>query len=88
MIQPLNRHVLILVEKKPETTKSGIIIASAEDPRSEKARVIALDEEITSLKKGDTIYFKSYALSEVEIEDKLYGFIREDEILAKVGLKG
>lgn len=81
-IQPLNRNVFVLVEKKPETTKSGIIVLNKEDVRSEKAKIIALDKEITSLKKGDTIHFKAYALSEVEIDDKIYGFIREDEILA------
>lgn len=83
MIQPLNKHVLVLIEKKPEKTKSGIIIASAEDPRSEKAKVIALDKEVKTIKKNDIIYFKSYALSEMEIDGKLYGFIKEEEILAK-----
>lgn len=82
-IQPLNHNVLVLIEKKPEKTKSGIIIASTEDPRSEKAKVIALDKEVKTIRIGDRICFKSYALSEVEIEGKLYGFIKEDEILAK-----
>ena len=82
MIQPLNRQVLVSIEKKPEATKSGIIIASKEDPRSEKAKVVALDKEVEIVKKGDLIYFKSYSLSEVEIEDKLYGFLKEEDILA------
>ena len=82
-IKPLNRNVLVLIEKKSEMTKSGIIVASADDPRSEKAKVIAVDKEVKSIQKGDTIYFKSYTLSEVEIDGKLYGFIKEDEILAR-----
>jgi co-chaperonin GroES (HSP10) len=82
-IQPLNKQVLVLIERKKEKTKSGIIIASADDPRSEKAKVLALDKEVKCVKRGDIIYFKSYTLSEMEIDDKLYGFIKEDEILAK-----
>ena len=73
---------MVAIEKKPEATKSGIIIATAEDPRSEKAKVIALDKEVKCVKKGDIIYFKSYSLSEVEIDDKLYGFLKEEDILA------
>ena len=62
---------------------SDLIIASAEDPRSEKAKIVALDKEVKCVKKGDIIYFKSYSLSEVEIEDKLYGFLKEEDILAR-----
>ena len=83
MIQPLNRQVLVKIEKKPDVSKSGIIIVTQDDPRSEKATVIAFDKDVKIVKKGDTIYFKSYSLSEVELEDELYAFIKEEDILAK-----
>lgn len=81
MIQPLNKSVLVVVERKPSKTKSGVIIASSDDPRSEKAKVISVDKAVESVRKGDTIYFKSYSLSEVEVEGKLYGFLKEEDIL-------
>lgn len=80
---PLNRNVLVEVEKKSETTKSGIIIASAEDQRMEMATVLAVAKDCDIVKAGDTIHFKTYSLSEVEIESKIYGFIKEEDILAK-----
>lgn len=83
MIYPLNKQLLVLVERKPETTKSGLILASAEDPRSEKAKVIQVDSEVQSVKKGDTVYFKAYSLSEIEIDGKLYGFLKEEDLLGK-----
>lgn len=83
MIQPLNNQILVAVEKKPDKTKSGVIIASQDDPRSEKAKVISVDREVKSVKKGDIVYFKSYSLSEIEKDGKLYGFLKEEDILGK-----
>ena len=83
MLQPLNKRILVLIEKKPETTKSGIIIASAEDPRSERAKVVSLASDVElDIKKGDIIFYKSYTLDETEYEGKLYGFLKEEDILA------
>ena len=83
MLKPLNKQILVLVERKPEKTKSGLIMASVDDPRSEKAKVVEIDKEIQSVKKGDVVYFKAYSLSEIEIDGKIYGFLKEEDLLGK-----
>lgn len=80
---PLNTNVFVSVEKKSDVTKSGIIIATADDTRMEIAEVLEVAQAVEQVKKGDKIHFKTYSLSEVEIEDKIYGFIKEEDILAK-----
>lgn len=79
-LKPLNGHILIEVKNRPETTKSGVMVVNNGDNRMEKAVALSGGEFI---KKGDIIYFKSYSLSEVEEGGKIYGFIKEIDILAK-----
>lgn len=82
-ITPLNGNVLVSVEKKDNVTKSGIILATAGDERMEIAEVLEIAQNVEQVKKGDRIHFKTYSLSEVEIEDEIYGFIKQEDILAK-----
>lgn len=79
-ILPLNNNVLIEVVKEEET-KSGIIIPPEHETRLEKGKVIALDENIVRVKKGDSVFFKLYSLSSVEIDGKEFHFIKEEDIL-------
>jgi len=64
------------------TTKSGIILVSESDKRTEKGKVISTDNSRV-VKKGDTIYFKTYSLSPIKIKDEELAFIKEEDILAK-----
>ena len=79
-IKPINNHLLVEVQKV-EKTKSGIHLPTDNDARYEKAIVIAVDEQIDLIKKGDSVYFKLYSLSSVEIDGKEYHFIKADEVL-------
>ena len=79
-ISPLNNNVLIEIEKQPEVTRSGIIIATRENLITEKGIVIASSSKIVM--SGDVIYFKAYSLSPIEVNDKKYHFIKADDILA------
>lgn len=79
-IKPLNDNILIEIEREPETTKSGIIIATDKNVITEKGTVIASNSE--NIKKGDIIYFKGYSLSPIEVDGKTLHFIKEEDILA------
>ena len=81
-IKPLNNNVLIEVEEQ-KVTKSGIILTQ-ENVVTERATVVSSGAS-DLVKKGDVIYYKSYALSPIEIGDKKYFFIKEEDILATEG---
>ncbi|MFA6972881.1 MAG: co-chaperone GroES [Gallionella sp.] len=84
-IKPLNNNVLIEIEREQEVTKSGIIISTGDtNTVTEKAKVISPGASEV-VKKGDTIYYKAYSLSPIEIDGKTYHFIKEEEILAIQG---
>ena len=80
-MKPLNNNVLIRVVEE-STTKSGIILTAESDKRTEKGKVIATDNSKV-VKKGDTVYFKTYSLSLIKIKDEELAFIKEEDMLAK-----
>lgn len=81
-MKPLRGKILIKLEHLTKT-KSGIELPqSVNNPLIEKAKVLAIGEKVKKIKKGDSILFKSWALDNVEINDKTYSFIDEKDVLA------
>ena len=88
MLKPLADRVLIEPTPAIEKTKSGIIIPTAGNEEKSEGTVIALGTGIVkgkkydfSVKIGDKVLFGKYAGEEIEIEEKKYKVVREDEIL-------
>lgn len=86
VLHPKNRTIMVKVEDGDKVTESGIIIPeSVNKELAESAVVLGADPEVTVAKEGDTIFFKAYSLSEVEIGGEKYGFLKEDDVLAVKG---
>ena len=92
MIKPLGSRVLIKMKEGEETTKSGIILASAAQEKPQIAEVIEVGpgkiidgkrEELT-VKKGDNVVVSKYAGTEVKYEGEEYIIFREEDIFAIV----
>lgn len=83
IIHPKNKYVMVtLPEKGDKVLSSGIILPESAAPMAETAKVIGVDPEVTTVKDGQTILVKSYTISEIEIEGKKYGFVKEEDIIA------
>lgn len=80
-IKPTGTRVLIQIEKI-EQTESGIILPEESKKALEKAKILAIGPDVTSVKEGDEVYFKLYATDTIEVEGKEYAFLSEGEILA------
>ncbi len=85
-IQPIGRKVLIERLEAEEIKKGGIIIPDTAKEKPQQGKVIAVakpgkDEDPIPVKPGDKILFGKYAGTEIEIEDKEYLMIQEDDIL-------
>ncbi|MCX8073517.1 MAG: co-chaperone GroES [Candidatus Binatia bacterium] len=89
-IRPLQDRVLVERIEEEEKTKGGIIIPDTAREKPQQGKVIAvgpgrLDEKGNRMplgvKAGDRVLFGKYAGSEVEIDDKQYLIMREDDIL-------
>lgn len=81
MVAPLNNQVLVKINEESKT-KAGIILVADGDKRTECGVIIAIDKSVKTVKKGETIYFKTYSLSPIKINDEELNFIKEEDILA------
>ena len=92
MIKPLSDRVLIKMKEKEETTKSGIILASASQEKPQIAEVVEVgpgtkeDGKLQEMyvKKGDNVIVSKYAGTEVKYEGEDLIIVKQDDILAIV----
>ncbi len=86
-ILPVNQNVLIAIdEEKEKKTESGIIIpdtASTEKPTMGKVVAMA-NIENPEFAVGDTVIYKKYSGTEIELDNQKYLVIQYSDILAKV----
>ena len=82
----------IMMKEGEETTKSGIILASAAKEKPQIAEVIEVGPgekvdgkiEEMNVKKGDSIIVSKYSGTEVKYEGEEYLIVKQDDILAIV----
>ena len=89
---PLTDRVVLKQCQAEETTKSGIILASAAQEKPMEAEVIAVGpggmvdgKEVTmQVKVGDQVIYSKYAGNEVKLDDEEYIIVKQSDILAVV----
>lgn len=94
MLKPLNEQVVLEKEESSgeTTTSSGIVLTSEKDDRQVIAKVLAVgpgkledgSRLPMSVKEGDRVVFKSYASTDVTLDDVTYMIVKESDILAVV----
>ena len=92
MLKPLGDRIVVKMLEKEETTKSGIILATASKEKPQIAEVIEVGpgEKINGkvqemdVKKGDNVIVSKYAGTEVKYEGIDYIIVKQDDILAIV----
>ena len=92
MLKPLNDRVVLKMTEAEETTKSGIILASAAQEKPQVAEVIEVgpgekvDGKLQEMlvKKGDNVIVSKYSGTEVKYEGTEYLIVKQDDILAVV----
>lgn len=91
-IKPLSDRVLIKMTEAEETTKSGIVLASASQEKPQIAEVVAVGpgglvegkEVKMYVKSGDKIIFSKYSGTEIKVDGQEYTIVRQCDILAIV----
>ncbi|MBE6009650.1 MAG: co-chaperone GroES [Eubacterium sp.] len=89
---PLGDRVVLKQLEAEETTKGGIILASAAQEKPQEAEVVAVGpggvvegKEVTmQVKVGDKVIYSKYAGNEIKIDGEEYKIVRQDDILAIV----
>ena len=91
-MKPLGDRVVIKNMEAEETTKGGIILATAAKEKPLMAEVVAVGpggnvdgKEITmQVKVGDKVIYSKYAGTEVKLEEEEYIVVKQNDILAIV----
>jgi chaperonin GroES len=93
-LQPLGGNILVEAVSEESKTASGIVLPDTVDKeKPQKGKIIALGTgKVTeegkkvpfNVKVGDIVIFKKYSPDEVEVEDKEYLIMSEEDILAIV----
>ena len=89
---PLTDRVVLKQCQAEETTKSGIILASAAQEKPMEAEVIAVGpggmvegkEVVMQVKAGQKVIYSKYAGNEVKLGDEEYMIVKQNDILAIV----
>jgi chaperonin GroES len=87
-LQPVNQNVIIQVDASAgeQKTASGIIIPdTVEKERPKSGKVIALSNiETPEVVVGDTVLYKDYSGTEIEVDGEKFLVVPYDDILAKI----
>jgi chaperonin GroES len=92
-LKPLNDRVLVKRLDSEEKTKGGIIIPDNAKEKPMEGEVMAVGEgkhlengkvRPLEVKKGDRVYFRKYAGTEVTLHGEEHLILREEEILAVI----
>lgn len=91
-IKPFADRVVIKMLEAEETTKSGIILASAAKEKPQVAEIVAVgpggivdgNEVVMEVKVGDKVLISKYAGTEVKLDGEEYMIVRQSDILAQV----
>lgn len=92
MLKPLADRVVVKLIENEETTKSGLVLASASKEKPQIAEVVAVGpgglidgkEVNMAVKPGDRIVFSKYAGTEIKYESVEYIILKQNDILAIV----
>lgn len=91
-VKPLFDRVVVKATKKEDTTKSGFILPSSSQEKSQTAQVIAVGpggmvdgKEVTmQVKPGDVVLYAKYSGSEFKVDGEEFTILRQNDILAIV----
>ncbi len=93
-LKPLSDHLVVKVTKEDKTTKSGIVLPDTVDKeKQEVGEVIAVGPGKTldngqkgemTVKPGDKILFKKYALDEFKLDGEEFGTLQLSDVIAIV----
>ena len=85
-IKPIGSRVVIESLEAEQKTASGIIIPDSAQEKPQKGTVLAVgagtDDEKMQVSVGDTVLYGKYAGTEINLDDKKYLIMNQDDILA------
>ena len=87
-LKPMADNVLLKAHEEPETTASGIILATTNKEKPAIFEVVSVGpgtKDVTmAVKPGDKVVVGKFVGTDVTIDKEEYKFVKQDDILAVV----
>ena len=91
-LKPLADRVLLKATEAEETTKSGIILSTANKEKPVVSQVVAVGpggivdgkEVVMTVKPGDKVVVAKYSTPEIKLDGVEYSIVRQSDILGIV----
>lgn len=83
-MKAVGNNIIIIPEKvKTNKTKGGLLIIEKdrEDIRYRKAQVVSVSDDITTIKKDDTIFYDRHAGHGIEFEKEKFIVIKLQDVV-------
>lgn len=85
-LQPLAGYVVVRRMEEPSKTASGIILTDSAKEKPQRGTVVAVGagkkDHTPQVTEGQTVLFKKYGPTEVEVDGEELLLLEEDDILA------
>lgn len=84
-IKPLFKKIVVKAKEAEEVRASGIVIPdTASKERPQQGEVLEVGPECKSIKKGQTVLFKTYSPTEIKMDGKEFLILDEEDVLGIV----
>lgn len=84
MLKPLGDRILVENIEMAKKTKSGIILSdTSTNQEINKARIVAVSNEVSKLKLDDIIYYSKYKGENIKYDEVDYVILDLKDVLAK-----
>lgn len=91
-LKPLGDKIVLKFLEAEETSKGGLLLASASQEKPQVAEIVAVGpggivdgkEIVIEVKVGDKVILNKYAGTEVKLDSEKYTIVRQSDILAIV----
>ena len=82
-MKAVNKYIIIDQIIEEVKSSSGLIISGVEvdDMRYGKGTIVSVGNEVIAVTEGQTIYFDKRAGHQVRLEGKVYGIIKDSDVV-------
>ncbi len=83
-IRPLGERVLVKAEQAEEKTASGLFIPQTSQEKTQFATVVAVGEDVKTVKKGEKILHDKYSGTSLKMDGDDYLILDIKDVLAVI----
>jgi len=81
-LNPVGENILAKRKEAEAETDFGLIIPDNAQDKPQEGEVLAVGDDVASVKAGDKILFQKYGPTSTKHEGETYIFLKEEDLLA------